>query len=401
MTARRRLPRRVAIGASVALVGLLASSVPARADEISDKRAQAAQLVAQIDSLGLQESALSEQYDKAVLTEQQTAQQVAVARRQAQTATANVAKARLAVRKVALDAYVGGGSATLAAQAGAGLPSAQDELLRSEYATVLASNQQDALDQYRVADLQATTAERQLSTAQQHAAVQVGAVKSAETSVQQAQSRLQGTYAQVKGQLTTLVAQAQAAQEAQRERQAQLALAQQRAAQQAQLQAQTAAVPRQAATPASPLAVEMPASTPPTSPDPPPPPAGTTGTDPPTQPVPSGSGGAVAVAAAMTRLGDPYVWGAAGPNTFDCSGLTMWAWAHAGVSLPHYSGAQYSTTLHIPLSDLQPGDLVFFSDPGEHEAMYIGNGQVIEAPHSGAVVRIQPLYAQFALASRP
>ncbi|MCU4185719.1 C40 family peptidase [Acidiferrimicrobium sp. IK] len=396
MIARRRLPRRVAIGASVALFGLLASSVPARADEISDKRAQAAQLATQIDSLGLQESALSEQYDKAVLTEQQTGQQVAVAQHLVQAATANAAKARLAVRKVALDAYVGGGTATLAAQAAAGLPSAQNELLRSEYATVLASNQQDALDQYRVAELQATTAERQLSGAQQHAAAQVGAVKSAETSVQQAQSQLQGTYAQVKGQLTTLVAQAQAAQEAQRERQAQLALAQQRAAEQAQLQqAQTAAEqPQQAPAAASPVAAVTPAPAPPG-------PASTTDTGPPTQPAPAGSGGATAVAAAMTRLGDPYVWGAAGPSTFDCSGLTMWAWAYAGVSLPHYSGAQYSTTVHIPVRDLQPGDLVFFADPGEHEAMYIGNGQVIEAPHSGAVVRIQPLYAQFVLASRP
>lgn len=395
MTARRLLPRRVAIGAGVALVGLLVSSVPARADEISDKRAQAAQLAAQIDSIGLQESALSEQYDKAVLTEQQAAQQVTVAQHQEQAAITNAANARLAVRKVALDAYVGGGTSTLAAQAGAGLPSAENEVLRSEYETVLASNQQDALDQYRVAELQATTAERQLSAAQQRAAAQVGAVKSAETSVQQAQAQLQGTYAQVKGQLATLVAQAQAAQEAQRERQAQLALAQQRAAQQARLQAQTTAAQPQAPPAASSVAGGIPASAPPT------PPAGTTGTGPPTQPTPTGTGGAVAVAAAMTRLGDPYVWGAAGPNTFDCSGLTMWAWAHAGLSLPHYSGAQYSTTLHIPVSDLQPGDLVFFADPGEHEAMYVGNGQVIEAPHSGAVVRIQPLYSQFVLASRP
>lgn len=138
-----------------------------------------------------------------------------------------------------------------------------------------------------------------------------------------------------------------------------------------------------------------PVSAPPSSP------ASKTGTGPPTQPVPTGSGGATAVAAAMTRLGEPYVCGAAGPSAFDCSGLTMWAWAYAGVSLTYYSGAQYSTTVHIPVRDLQPGDLVFFADPGEHEAMYIGNGQVIEAPHSGAVVRIQPGYAQFLLASRP
>lgn len=115
---------------------------------------------------------------------------------------------------------------------------------RSEYAAVLASNQQDALDQYRVAQIQATTAERQLSGAQQHAAAQVGAVKSAETSVQQAQSQLQGTYAQVKGQLPTLVAQAQTAQEAQRERQAQLALAQQGAARQAHNSSRLRPLPR-------------------------------------------------------------------------------------------------------------------------------------------------------------
>ncbi len=103
----------------------------------------------------------------------------------------------------------------------------------------------------------------------------------------------------------------------------------------------------------------------------------------------------------MSRLGDPYVWGAAGPNSFDCSGLTMWAWARASVSLPHYSGSQYDSTTHISMSQLQPGDLVFFANPGDHMAMYIGGGQVIEAPYTGANVRIEPMYSQFVLASRP
>ena len=78
----------------------------------------------------------------------------------------------------------------------------------------------------------------------------------------------------------------------------------------------------------------------------------------------------------------------------------MWAYEQVGISLPHYSGAQYADTTHIPMSDLQPGDLVFFSDPGEHVAMYVGNGQIIEAPHTGAQVHIVPMYSEFVQAGR-
>jgi cell wall-associated NlpC family hydrolase len=79
----------------------------------------------------------------------------------------------------------------------------------------------------------------------------------------------------------------------------------------------------------------------------------------------------------------------------------MWAWGQAGVSLPHFSGAQYSSTQHIPISQVQPGDLVFPSDTGQHVAIYIGNGQIIAAPHSGTVVQVQPLSSWYTLASRP
>ena len=110
---------------------------------------------------------------------------------------------------------------------------------------------------------------------------------------------------------------------------------------------------------------------------------------------------AIAVQAAESRVGDPYVWGAAGPGEFDCSGLVMWAYAQAGVSLPHYSGSQYDDTVQIPMSDLEPGDLVFPADPGEHVAMYIGNGEIVQAPYTGADVQIISLNpAFFVLASR-
>ena len=103
--------------------------------------------------------------------------------------------------------------------------------------------------------------------------------------------------------------------------------------------------------------------------------------------VPASGGAATAIAAARSKLGSAYVWAAAGPSTFDCSGLTMWAWAQAGVSLPHSSSMQYSSGTRVSASSLQPGDLVFYGSPIHHVALYVGGGQVIHAPQTGDVVR--------------
>jgi cell wall-associated NlpC family hydrolase len=99
-----------------------------------------------------------------------------------------------------------------------------------------------------------------------------------------------------------------------------------------------------------------------------------------------------AIKTAYAQLGDPYSYGAAGPGSFDCSGLTMFAWRAAGVSLPHSSSAQYSSTRHIAVSDLQPGDLVFYYSPISHVAIYIGGGRIIHAPHPGQSVEIASLH---------
>lgn len=97
-----------------------------------------------------------------------------------------------------------------------------------------------------------------------------------------------------------------------------------------------------------------------------------------------------AVAAAETQLGTPYVWGGSSPGGFDCSGLVMWAYAQAGVSLPRTTYAQWGSGRHVSVADLQPGDLVFAWGLG-HVTMYVGNGTVIHAPHSGDVVRFAPM----------
>jgi len=96
------------------------------------------------------------------------------------------------------------------------------------------------------------------------------------------------------------------------------------------------------------------------------------------------------VAVAMRYLGVPYVWGESTPSGFDCSGFTMYVYAQIGVSLPHYTGAQWQMGTAVARNELQPGDLVFFDGLG-HEGMYIGNNQFIHAPHTGDVVKISSL----------
>jgi len=122
------------------------------------------------------------------------------------------------------------------------------------------------------------------------------------------------------------------------------------------------------------------------SPSPPPPPP---------PPPPPGGGAGVAVQAAFSVIGVPYQWGGSNPQEgFDCSGLTMWSWAQAGVSLPHSSAGQYAMLPHVPQDQLQPGDLVFFYVPVSHVGIYVGGGMMIHAPHTGGYVEEVPLASE-------
>jgi cell wall-associated NlpC family hydrolase len=120
--------------------------------------------------------------------------------------------------------------------------------------------------------------------------------------------------------------------------------------------------------------------------------------DPQPAPTPAPAGGArAAVAFARAQLGERYVWGAAGPDTWDCSGLTSKAWAAGGKSLPHYSVAQYDATTPISASELRPGDLVFWGDNDSpssifHVALYVGDGRIVHAPRTGRPVTEESMY---------
>lgn len=116
-----------------------------------------------------------------------------------------------------------------------------------------------------------------------------------------------------------------------------------------------------------------------------------------TLPSPNGQAAAIAIAYAEAQLGKPYLWGGTGPDGYDCSGLVMMAYRQAGVSLPRTSEQQWTAGPQVPANQLQPGDLVFYN-PGEqvaglpgHVGIYLGNGLMIHAPHTGDVVRIAPV----------
>ena len=108
------------------------------------------------------------------------------------------------------------------------------------------------------------------------------------------------------------------------------------------------------------------------------------------------------VAYARSRIGCPYVWAASGPRAFDCSGLAMWCYARVGISLPHSSSEQYDSGQHVSRKDLEPGDLVFFGSPIHHVGIYIGGGDMIEAPYTGMRVRVASAFrSDYAGACRP
>ena len=109
----------------------------------------------------------------------------------------------------------------------------------------------------------------------------------------------------------------------------------------------------------------------------------------------------VAVRSALKELGQPYVWAAAGPTTFDCSGLVQWAYAHAGLSLAAFTGYEWNEGRMIPGRDILPGDLILFGDPTFHVGMYLGAGWMVNAPYTSQYVNVVPVPGRVAGVIRP
>jgi cell wall-associated NlpC family hydrolase len=336
---------------------------PASADQISSDQAEAQAITAKLQATQAQIQSLTGQvnaadYQLSQLQAQISTDQAAVAKDE----TA-VGKDRNELRTEAITNYTDSGSGGQVADLFSS--NLNTNGIRSEYTSIATGNVTTTVDRLHTAQnqLQSTQAALQKQSAQ--ATTTRDSLVNEQQQASQLASQDQQTLNGVNANIQNLIQQQQA--------QAAAAAA---AAAQAKIAAAQAAAQARAA-----QAATQPATSPAAS--------GGGATSSAALP-PLAPGALGAVQAAEREVGVPYVWGGASPSTgFDCSGLVMWAYAQVGISLPHYSGAQYEDTTHIPLADIQPGDLLFYGPGGsEHVAMYVGGGSMIEAPYTGASVWI-------------
>ena len=359
--------RSVAVALVLALMALPLLPSAAGADQIADKQAEAQQVADKLDALNAKVQSLNAAYEVANQRLEEAQANIDDAQKRLDQANADLDATSQKLATYAVEAYVSGND-----------PQSFDAIITSEtsdgpvksgYIQTLSGSRTDILDQVQATKAKVTEEAAQLAQAkaeaQSHADAAEAARQQADASVAE-QAKIKS---KVDGELASLVAAEQA-------RRAEAAAKQAAAA---------AAAAQAAAAQAAPKATTVPVAGPVVRPGP-------------VTPAPNPNGGAgAAVAAAMSRIGSPYVWGAAGPNSFDCSGLTLWAWAQAGVSLPHFTGSQLAVSHRIAISELQPGDLVFFWGPGEsgppgHVGLYIGGGMMVHAPHAGSSVHTDSIY---------
>lgn len=387
----RALPRLRAVAILSVVVALLPTlASPARADEISDKKAQAEQIANDLDAQNRQMSILAEQYDQAQIQVQQLRDRQAAAEQKVSETDAEVAAIRTRLRGQSVAAYMRGG-ASRALEMLASTKTTDDLAVRGTYVRTLTASAGETLDALRDARKRLDDEQAALrdSRAQADAALKtVDAKRQQATALEQKQRDL---LSKTQGELAALV-QAEAARKAAEEAaRVQAELAAKKAREDAAAQEAAAARARAATTttttaPSSPLVTRKPTTTT-TAPA-----GGGTSSPPPSNAPPPSSGASAAIAEAQRQLGKPYEWGAAGPDSFDCSGLTMWSWRAGGKSLPHSTYAQWDSTSRVAIADLQPGDLVFFGSDLHHMGLYVGNGQMIEAPYTGAYVRYASIF---------
>lgn len=330
---------------------------PASADPIADKKAQAARLAAQLEAKARAAEILTEQYNGARLKAGDAQANAKKAVQALAAAEATAKKAEVSLKQTAVQVYVHGGFLPMSEN-----PSSPEEALdlgvRRKYMNVVADRQADALSESRVARADADRQRVALEAAEQSTRQALTAVESKRGAAAAAVKEQQTLLNQVKGELSTLVAAEQ----------------QRKAAEEARRVQARLATPAPASGGSAPLLNRS------------------TGTAPTNPPPPPNAGAATAVAEAKKQLGKPYQWVGSGPDTFDCSGLTAWAWKAAGKSLAHYTGSQYSATARVAIADLQPGDLVFFGSDLHHVGLYVGSGQMIHAPQTGSVVKYDTIY---------
>ncbi|MCY7290153.1 MAG: NlpC/P60 family protein, partial [Cryobacterium sp.] len=343
-TVKRRFPVLLAVALSVAFVPVSAAD----GAPVDDKRAQAAQLQAAIDENGRKIDSTSEEANGARYRLDQATAAAADAQARIAVAAAEADRLRGVLRERAVSVYKGSGSSS--PLDAINVRNARQYAARSKYASAAANRQNDLVDRLRDAkdELSARKSEYEATIAQAEAEQQ--RIEAARSEIEAANAKQAQLLSQVTGEIATLVQQEEQRKEAE-------------AAARALAITTPSPAPRAGAPTASRPASRTSA-----------PSRGSAPRPPPSGPVPGASSGAsAAIAFARAQIGKPYVYAAAGPDSFDCSGLTMRAWAAGGVSMPHYSGAQAAMFPRVPLDAMQPGDLVFWGPGGrDHIGLYVG-----------------------------
>jgi cell wall-associated NlpC family hydrolase len=358
---------------------LLASAAATAGPSVSAKEAQAQQIIGEINSINVSLNAAVEAYNAANVRLHKIKGDLRQNAYELKVARATLKRSQSALARRLVDAYKSGAqNSTLAVLLGS---ASLDELLNN-VETINSTSKQDTRIVHEVTAARASIQQHR-DQLQRAKTAQQQVVAERATQRQRIQSQLaerRQLLVSVRSEIVRLKAE-----EAQR--QAQLAAearARLAAQQQAAQAAQAASQPTQGASASTPSA-SAPVAAPAPAPAPPPPAS--------TSAPPASHGGVVGIA--MRYLGVPYVWGGASPRGFDCSGLVMYVFAQIGVSLPHSSYAQYGMGSPVSMSQLQPGDLVFFAG-ASHVGIYIGGGQFIHAPHTGDVVKISSLSGWYA-----
>jgi cell wall-associated NlpC family hydrolase len=345
------------------------AAVPATADpSVSSKRAEAQQVLGQLQQLSDSLERARSQYDAATSQLTKIQSNLRENRRELHIAKRNLKISERVIANRLVTLYTSDQASTLEVILGA--RSLDDMLNRMDGAKSITSLDAQVLGQVkhfrRAVKLNGQALAKAKVSQQRVVAERAAAKQSIESKITQGQSLLSS----IKGQ----IAQIQAAQAA---RQLQMAAA---------AQARLATIRRASQQQAADTVVGISAITP--------------TTDTVVAPPPTHSG---VVGVALSKLNTPYVWGGSAPGGFDCSGLVMWAYAQVGVALPHSTYAQWGYGVSVSKDQLQPGDLVFFDGLG-HVGIYIGGGQFVHAPHTGDVVRISSLdeswYAQTYVGAR-
>lgn len=362
-------------------------------EEIADKKAEAARISEQLAEQGRRISILAEAYNNARLEADRLAERLSSAKADMAKTDSEATKLRSRLKGQAVDSYVQGGAVPALAML-VQTKLEDDIAVRHQYVESVTSMVSDTLDELRAVKLTLAEQADELSNAQRASREALAAVEAAREealAAQRAQARLLD---EVEGELAELVAAEEKRKAEEEARRVEAEMAARRAREEAA--EREAAARRAAAATTTTTTIRRTATTAAPSPTTARPGTTTTTTAPkppePTNAPPPSSGAAAAVEEAKRQLGKPYEWGGSGPDTFDCSGLTSWAWRAGGKSLPHSSQSQYSATSRVALADIQPGDLLFYGNPIHHVAIYVGDGQMIEAPETGKNVRYASIY---------